>query len=387
MVARWTSDNDLDPGVKTDFPAPKKPGNAFDALRVISALTVLYSHSFALYGLPEPEPVAGQLLGRLAVTLFFSISGYLICQSWERDPQLGRYAARRALRILPALWVVVILTALVIGALCTTASLSDYFGSVSPWRYMAVGMTAMGSPPLLGVFEQNPFPGSVNGSLWTLKYEIIMYLILGLLGRFAPGSLKAKCSVAFVFFAAAWLLICALGYQKVAVPYLWHLSIELYPYRIAYLGAFFFAGACAHLYFHRIRLSWAAALVMAVALPFIQSEMLAMVMLWIAVPYIALVFALKAPPVFQKINGFDYSYGIYIYAFPIQQIVSHIGQQHHWSWGTVLVISLLCTIVAAALSWHYIEKPALRMKGAIAAIGGTITPPAATAGNSSANRV
>lgn len=373
--------------MKTDLLEPKKSGNAFDALRVISALAVLYSHSFALYGLPEPQPVAGQLLGRLAVTLFFSISGYLICQSWERDPHLGRYAARRALRILPALWVVVILTALVIGALCTTAALSDYFGSSSPWRYMAVGVTAMGSPPLLGVFEQNPFPGSVNGSLWTLKYEIIMYLVLGLLGRFAPGSLRAKCSVAFVFFAASWLLICALGYQKAGVPFLWRFYIELYPYRIAYLGAFFFAGACAHLYFHRIHLSWAVALIMAAVLPFIKSEMLTMVMLWVAVPYIALVFALKAPPIFQKVNGFDYSYGIYVYAFPIQQIVSQMGQQHQWSWGTVLVLSLLSTTVAAALSWHYVEKPALRMKGAISAIGRTITPPAATAGSSSANRV
>lgn len=357
--------------MKTDILSSEKSGNAFDALRVAAALAVLYSHSFILYGLPEPVPMAGQALGSLAVALFFAVSGFLICQSWERDPHLGRYAARRALRILPGLWVVVLLTALVVGALYTTASLSGYFGSFSPWRYIATGGLAMGSPKLLGVFESNPFAFATNGSLWTLKYEIIMYVLLGILGRYLPrATLKAKCTLAFVFCALLWLFFAMHGYQKVALPFVWRLGVEVYFDRMAYLGAFFFGGACAHLYFKRIYLSRALALILVVPLPFIDNAVLMMVMLWFVVPYVMLVAAFKAPAVCRKMNGFDYSYGIYIYAFPVQQIVSQMGVERQWSWGTVLVVSTLATILLAALSWNYVEKPALRLKRFISSIGG-----------------
>ena len=362
--------------MKTDILSSEKSGNAFDALRVAAALAVLYSHSFILYGLPEPVPMAGQALGSLAVALFFAVSGFLICQSWERDPHLGRYAARRALRILPGLWVVVLLTALVVGALYTTASLSGYFGSFSPWRYIATGGLAMGSPKLLGVFESNPLPSATNGSLWTLKYEIIMYLLLGILGRYLPGAtLKAKCSVAFLVCAGLWLFFATKGYQKVALPFAWRLGTEIYLDRMAYLGAFFFAGACSHLYFERIRLSRALALILIAPLPFIDHPVLVMALLWFVVPYGVLVFAFKAPAICRKMNGFDYSYGIYIYAFPIQQIVSLLGRAHQWSWGIVLVVSALATVLLAALSWNYVERPALRLKRFIAALG---TRPAAS---------
>lgn len=356
--------------MKTDILYREKSGNAFDALRVIAALAVLYSHSFVLYGMAEPVPVAGQALGSLAVALFFSISGYLICQSWQRDPHLGRYAARRALHILPGLWVVVLLTALVVGALYTTVSLAAYFGSASPWRYIASGGLALGSPKLLGVFESNPFPLATNGSLWTLKYEIMMYALLALLGRYLPGAtFRAKCSFAFVFCAVLWLFFASHGYKKVALPFMWHLGVEIYLDRLAYLGAFFFAGACAHLYYDRIRLSRALALGLAALLPLIDHAILAMAVSWFVVPYVVLVFAFKAPALFRKMNGYDYSYGIYIYAFPVQQIVSRVGQMHGWSWAIVLVVSTLATVILAALSWKYVEERALRLKHLIAAIG------------------
>jgi len=348
----------------------EKAGNAFDALRVMAALAVLYSHSYALYGLPEPTPIAGQSFGSLAVALFFSVSGFLICQSWERDPQWGRYAARRALRILPGLWVVVLLIALVVGAACTTASLSSYFGSSSPWRYIANAGMALGSPTLLGVFENNPFPAATNGSLWTLKYEILMYVLLGLLGRcFGGVGLKAKYSAAFVVCAAVWLFFALNGYTKVAVPFVWRLGTELYVDRMAYLGVFFFGGACAHLYFNRIVLIRWLALALLIPLFLIDNAVLAMAMLWFVVPYAMLTFAFKAPALFRKLNGFDYSYGIYIYAFPIQQIVSRAGGERQWSWEMVLLVSTVVTVSAAALSWNFVEKPALRLKRFISSIG------------------
>ena len=320
-------------------------------------------------------PIAGKALGSLAVALFFSISGFLICQSWERDPHIGRYAARRALRIFPGLWVVVLLTAFMVGPLFTTVSHSEYFLSGSPWQYLASASFAIGSPKLLGVFESNPFPLSTNGSLWTLKYEIIMYALLALTGYVLGRTrLKAKCTAIFLAFALAWVLMSLGGHVKVAVPFVWRLGTELYLDRLAYLGAFFFAGACAHFHFDRIHLSRRYALALLGLLFFIENPTVVMVVLWFAMPYFMLVFAYRAPAIFRKVNGFDYSYGIYIYAFPIQQIVSQLGMRAGWSWEAVLLVSTLVTLAAAALSWHLVEKPGLALKDRISLRRKTVEP-------------
>ena len=107
-------------------------GNAFDFIRVVAALAVLYSHSFPLFGLPEPSH-AGQTLGSLAVAIFFAVSGFLVCQSWLRDPDVYRFTLRRALRIMPGLIVAVAFTAFVAGALDTRLPLSEYFTARGTW--------------------------------------------------------------------------------------------------------------------------------------------------------------------------------------------------------------------------------------------------------------
>jgi peptidoglycan/LPS O-acetylase OafA/YrhL len=341
----------------------EKSGNAFDALRVAAALAVLYSHSYALYGLPEPAPLAGQTWGSLAVAFFFAVSGFLVCQSWQRDPHMLRFAARRALRIFPGLCVVVLLTALIIGAAFTSFPLAKYLSSSSPWVYIATGVLGLGSPPLTGVFEYNPYPVSTNGSLWTLKYELIMYASLAVFGRFVNRAhLKRVCACAFAFFGSLWLFLTLTGQADLAVPFVWRLGIEIYVARVAYLGAFFFAGASFYLNFSRISLSPLVALGLIIAAVMIPNRVVVMLMLWLAVPYLVIVFAFKAPAIFRKVNGFDYSYGIYIYAFPIQQMLSPLGVRLGWPWSVVLLTSVAATITSAAISWHCIEEPALRLK-------------------------
>lgn len=90
-----------------------------------------------------------------------------------------------------------------------------------------------------------------------------------------------------------------------------------------------------------------------------------MILLWFALPYIVVSFAYNAPKVFRTINGFDYSYGIYIYAFPIQQAASQLGKRNDWTWLEVLTISLVFTIMFASLSWHFVEKPVLALKNKV----------------------
>ena len=356
-----------------------RPANAFDFIRILAALAVLYSHSFVLYGLPEPQVMAGQTFGSLAVAVFFALSGFLICQSWQRDPSVIRFAMRRVLRIFPGLLVVVLLTALVVGPLMTQVSVHEYFGDATPWRYIRSAGLALGSPPIIGLFEHSLYPNAVNGSLWTLKYEILMYMVLAVSGRlFARSSLKLACALVFAAFALAW---CALAYAAkgpIQLPGLWRLGIELYADRIAYLGAFFFGGALANVYLPNIKLSWLAAAALLVPAFFVNNTA-AMVLLWLAIPYCVLVFAFKAPAVFRKVNGFDYSYGIYIYAFPIQQVISEVGQQHGWPWSAVLSAPIVATVALAGLSWHCIEQPALSFKDRIWSFGRQPQPTEASA--------
>lgn len=347
-------------------PQEVRHDNAFNFLRILAASAVLYSHSYALLGLEEPIPVPGQTYGSLAVALFFAISGFLVSQSWDRDPALQRFFLRRGLRIFPGLLVVVLLTSLLLGPVFTTAPLPEYFLSGSPWNYIWQGALTLGSPPLLGVFDSNPYPRAPNGSLWTLRYEILMYLFLALFGRIiATARLKWVYPTAAFFLGTVWVIASSSELTPIKVPFLWRLQTEFYVERIAYLGAFFFAGATMYVFRRQMKLSGLVAGMMLIPLLTIDNALVSMVALWIAIPYVAIVFAYKAPAIFRLFNGADYSYGVYIYAYPIQQAVSLIGSQSGFTWIWALIISGSITLLFAGLSWHFIEKPALALKSSI----------------------
>lgn len=161
--------------------------NAFDALRFLAAFLVLFSHSYALYGLSEPRPIAGYKLGSIAVFVFFAISGFLVTQSWERDPAFQRFALRRGLRIFPGHFVMLVLTTFLLGPLVSSQAYLSYFISIGTWKYFFGNIFAIaGNASLPGVFEENQYQNIVNDSLWTLRYEISMYFILAICGSFIP---------------------------------------------------------------------------------------------------------------------------------------------------------------------------------------------------------
>ena len=115
---------------------------AFDGIRLISAFLVLFSHCYVLTGQGAEEPLlrfthGGVGFGEVAVYIFFAISGYLVTQSWFRDPSIKRFLVRRLLRILPALIFVIVASALIVGALMTALSLSDYFSRYDTWSYLS----------------------------------------------------------------------------------------------------------------------------------------------------------------------------------------------------------------------------------------------------------
>lgn len=142
---------------------------------------VLYGHSFVLLGLREPLFMSWLPLGPLGVFIFFTISGYLVSESWDRDPHLLRFFQRRLLRILPGLAVCVLLTVGVLGPLLTTLPLADYFSNPHTLGYLrTIGLYITYYLP--GVFDGNRYPNAVNGSLWSLPVEFLMYIVVALVG-------------------------------------------------------------------------------------------------------------------------------------------------------------------------------------------------------------
>ena len=331
-------------------------------MRMAAAMAVLYSHSYALYGLQEPLVASlGETWGSLAVGIFFVVSGFLICQSWDRDPHVFRFAVRRALRIIPGLVVAVFFTTFVAGTVSTSMPLVEYVSDRETWAFFFNNASLIaGIDVLPGGFADTPHKGA-NGSLWTLRYEVLMYAALVLLAL--TGRLRACCVAAFAACSAGWIGMDYLEAKqyKLPLPLLWKLHVHFDVYRMAKLGALFFAGSCFNLCRHRIPASPVIALLFLAMLMWVPAEWAALALLMV-VPYATLTLARSAPSVLCDMHGWDLSYGIYVYAFPVQQLVSQFCLAHDLGWFAALWMGMAVTLLLAAASWVYVEKPALALR-------------------------
>ncbi|GAA5123436.1 acyltransferase [Alloalcanivorax gelatiniphagus] len=321
--------------------------NNFDVLRLLAAWSVLVSHSFALVGREEPLHQFGTTLGNVGVLIFFAVSGLLIRRSWEYDPSPRDFWVKRALRLLPALATVALVTALVLGPLVTSRSLSSYFSSWETWIYpVRVTLLYTFGAPLPGVYEDNLYPG-VNGPLWSLPVEVFAYFclfLLGMSGLLARRWLVTTLAVASLAWAAWWV-----PHTSDAVGSIYVLSA-------------FAVGAAAYSWRDRIVLAWPVALVLLAlcVLTGLGPEPLRVVTWTVAAVYLSYWFAYAVPPVGRSLVRWgDASYGVYIWAFPIQQALVQWGIDDPW---LVLVIATPVVWLLAIASWRLIERPALRHK-------------------------
>ena len=330
-------------------------------LRLVGATLVLFSHSFALTRGSDPVTwLNGETLGTVGVSLFFGISGFLVARSWSGTPRLPVYGAKRALRLLPALYVLVLLTAFVIGPLYTTLPLGTYFSDPGPYAYVAktFGLYTVGGH-LPGVFDHNLVAGPVNGSLWTLPIEAACYLGIAALG--VLGVLAARRRLPIAVFVVLWIAMAPviptteLGKGHGTLDG----SELLTGIRLA---AIFFAGALLYLHRDRVRLRWDwLAIMFAIFLACSRTDWVPFLAV-LLFPYLVLVVAYRTPDSWRRITApGDVSYGLYLYAFPVQQaLVASLGA----GLGPVAMFALAfpITYLLALGSWHIVERPALALK-------------------------
>ena len=320
--------------------------NNIDTLRILAALTVMLSHSFPLsYGNEDREPlfrISGKqtTFGAIAVAVFFIISGYLITQSFQRSPNPLRFLIARGLRLLPALAVVLVILAFIVGPAISALPLSAYFRSSGPYEYIIINFSLVSwLNELPGVFPGNPLPGVVNGSLWTLTYEARCYLAVLVLG--VCGILN-RATVLFLSLAGCVAMKFHFG----------HAAMEFYSY---------FAGGCLICLWRPPLRGWAAGCcgLICVAALFAGGFRIALAT---AGAYLVLCIALSPRirlPEFARWG--DLSYGTYICAFPVQQAVTAVLGV--WAtWYLNLAISVPVVLGLAFVSWHCIEAPASRFK-------------------------
>ncbi|EWS79989.1 acyltransferase family protein [Brachybacterium phenoliresistens] len=343
--------------------------NGMNLVRLVLATSVLFHHSFPLLGLGEGPVWGVEAIGGWAVIGFFSLSGYLIMAS-RRTKTFGEYLTLRIARIYPAFLVCLAVTALVFAPISwrrAHGSLEGFWTAPAmPWQYLWNNITLkMTTWNVAGTPLDVPYPGAWNGSLWSLYYEFWCYLVIAVLGILAVARRRAwpvlllwAASVAF------WVLVHRTG------------RFDMIGFDLQMLGKllpYFLAGSVLQMLRGRIgmhpllALAAAAGFIAAVQWdPVIGGQIASLcgtyVLLWIS-------HVLWSP---GWVRRHDISYGMYIYAFQVQQLLAVLGFASLGYWRYSL-LALAATVPFALASWFLLERPVLR------AARRSIAPPAAAA--------
>ena len=339
--------------------------NSINAMRLVLAFAVLLSHSMQLAQGESNAPTGSVVdLSTLAVDGFFALSGYLILGSYLGSRSVRGYLWRRCLRILPGFWVCLVVSALVIGPL--TALFAGRLGGYA-WTGTDSAVSFMWKNSLLLVRQFEIAGGyggrPVNGSLHTLFYEFLCYLAVA--GAGVAGLYRLRRSRIGVLVLGVWLPVM-LG--VLALPGL----IEGHPARSLLLryGSMFLFGCAAHLFADRVRmhpLGHVVALAVfttAVSLSAIVGGSRGLVLYTLLAPAAVayLVLGLGASTKLARIGSKrDLSYGLYVYAWPVQATLLVLGAADWWL-SAFVAASLALSLALAFLSWTWIEAPALRLK-------------------------
>ncbi len=303
--------------------------------------------------------------GTLAVYMFFVISGFLITQSMVNSKSYMDYIVKRFLRIMPALFCCLVLSAFIISPIVSKLSFSDYLNhEVNPSSYFVKNLVfgIFGFYYVIAdVFSTNPFPSSINASLWTLPNELACYTLVVILSVFA--FFKNRRGLLLFYFISLLLVYWNMQFGSIPIPdkndHWWMLGVN-YIGGFMKLSCYFIAGSVLYCYRDKITSHIGIFVVLAVILVIAANLKCLDYALLICLPYMTISICFLKPVVNLRKIG-DFSYGIYIYAFPIQQFFAFYLSDK-MTFIPFLAITTLCVVGVSAISWHFVEKPALSLK-------------------------
>lgn len=340
--------------------------NNFGLIRFVAAIMVIIGHMYTLAGIEEVPKFLWSTVNFVGVEIFFCIGGYLITLSWLRQPDFKIYMLKRICRIFPPLIVCVLLTAIVVGPFITNLSVAEYYAHPMTWNYLKNCLLNI-NYALPRVFEHNPAGGAVNGSLWCLPIEFLMYLVM-------PVYLFGGRHIGKKFYYGLTAIMILLG----SVIMTWMPDMHFYFYgmdlaQIIRIVPFYFVGSliavCRLEKYLNLQIS-------VVAILFLSGLQGFPAPFWrigeyVALPYIVLSLALEREPVYmgnifpsiwkgkRKYWYIDISYGMFLTSFVIQQIlvclvISNGWRLHIW---ILCFVAIVISVFMAVLIERFIERP------------------------------
>lgn len=344
--------------------------NNFNLIRFIAAFGVLFSHSFSLaIGSSDTEPfkqLFGMSFGQIAVDIFFISSGFLIANSLFIKKDLANFFWARFLRIYPGLFIAVLFCVFFVGLYFTSYPLKQYL--MNPEIYIFIAKNTVlffgEEPSLPGVFESLPWSGVVNGSLWTLPFEVRAYCLLVVasitiyrLITWSKGLLSERL---------LYLLIPLMGMIIYIVDHFYiFLPISYFSSEDFRLYSLFFIGTACYIFKDNVILSkrFFYTILFFLLISAIHTDIF-FIVYNVTIFYVIFYIAYIPKGRIRKFNQYgDYSYGVYIYAWPVQQSV--IALIPGINVVELCFYSFVVTILLSYFSWHCIEKKALKLKGKV----------------------
>ena len=283
------------------------------------------------------------------------LSGYLIAKSWDQYPRFNVFLAKRMLRIFPGLIVAVVITIVICGLFFTSLPVLSFFLHQETLTYLNNFLLYNSAFTLPGVFESNIYPRAVNGSIWTLAYEFTMYLVIALIGVTRLYK-KIPPFVMWLGLFLITLVMLLVGRE--------HFSFVIFYLDVSQMLIFaliFFGGVIVYKYENRMKFHPVAGLI--ALLGFVGLSLLAPKIgaIFAATLLTYAVFALGRHGLMSWTSRFgDFSYGLYIYAFPVQQMIAALT--HTTNALKMFALSFAVTFAISILSWYFVESRALKWK-------------------------
>ena len=323
--------------------------NNFDLLRLYLAFIVVLGHLCVLSDVAIFKKFLPYFNTYISVTGFFCISGFLITRSFVTTTSVQLYFKKRAARLLPAYILVIVLSSVLLYFV-STYNAAGYFLNPAFFKYLFSNLFFLNflAPCLPGVFMSNPLACWVNPALWTLKVEVLFYLIVPLLIYVLDKS-KHKFVVIIIIYLLSIL------YRNILL-HAGSNSLEILSRQLPGFMSYFSCGIALFYYFEYFKKNKNSLLILALILFFAEKYSPYEIVTPLALSIIVFFVAFSFPALNSIIKFGDISYGIYIFHAPIIQTVTHFNLFNRYNPYLVAVGTITVIILISLVSWHLIEK-------------------------------